>query len=228
MVRKERITVTLNGERVTGDAGMTILALAEKRGIDIPTLCYHADLAPIGACRICVVEVAGSKSLAGACHTPISEGMEIETDSPKVIGVRKTIVELLLASHSGDCLVCSKANVCELRKLAAELGIGVSRFASKKRFYPLEEECPWFVRDMTKCILCYRCIEACKKLAEKGILIFAYRGFKSKVVSGTDVLLCDEACKACEECVKVCPVGALSKPDTRFRKKREKPFIITK
>ena len=220
------ITVTLNGEIVKGRQGMSILELAKECGVEIPTLCYHSELSPIGACRVCVVEIEGAKNLAASCHTPVQEGMAIKTDSPKVIEARRIIVELLLSSHSGDCLFCTKANMCELRKLAADLGVGSSRFRPKKRFYPPEEDCPWIYRDMTKCILCYRCVLACRDLAKKGVLSCGYRGFKNKVISGLDNPLDKDFCRLCEECVRVCPVGAMAKPDRRFRKKIEKPLVI--
>lgn len=222
----KEISLTLNGIKVKGHSGMTILELTRENKIEIPTLCYSDELSPIGACRVCVVEVEGAKNLVGSCHTPIQEGMVIETHSPKVLEVRRIIVELLLSSHSGNCLVCSGANTCELRKLAADLGVGISRFRSKKRFYDLEEDCAWMFRDMSKCIQCLRCIRACGELAKKRLLSLGYRGFTNKVVAGLDVVLTDEECKLCDYCVKVCPVGAIIKPEKRFHKGKEKPLII--
>ena len=119
------LALTINGAPVNGREGMTILEVARENGIDIPTLCYLEDLTPVGACRICVVEVEGSRTLVGSCHTPITQGMVINTHSPKVLEARKVIVELLLASHPDSCLVCDQANLCELRKIAADLEIGV-------------------------------------------------------------------------------------------------------
>jgi len=112
--------VTINGSRLTGREGMTILEIARENNIDIPTLCHSPDFTPIGACRLCVVEVERSRTLVGSCHTPIEEGMVIHTHSPKVLETRRTIVELLLASHSGTCYMCDKANICELRAIIAE------------------------------------------------------------------------------------------------------------
>ncbi len=221
-----KVNVTLNGKEVKGRSGMTILELARENNVEIPTLCYSDELSPIGACRVCVVEVAGAKNLVGSCHTPIQEGMVIETHSAKVLEARRIIVELLLSSHAGDCLVCANANTCELRKLAADLGIGISRFMPKRRFYPLEEDCPWISRDLTKCILCYRCVWACRELAGKNLLSSGYRGFENKIICGLDQPLDKEECKKCEECIKVCPTGAIVKPEKKFHKRKEKPLIV--
>src|SRR4030042_4139488 len=145
MTMADKITVTLNGKKAQGSPGTTILDLARENGVEIPTLCYHSSLPSIGACRVCVVEVEGVKNLVGSCHTPIHEGMVIKTHSPRVLEARRVILELLLSSHSGECLFCSKANVCELRKLAAESGIAVSRFMPKKRFFSFEQDSTYIV-----------------------------------------------------------------------------------
>jgi len=119
------ISININGQAVTARSGMTILETARENGIDIPTLCYIKDLPPVGACRLCVVEVEGSRTLVGSCHTPIAEGMVIHTHSPKVLEVRRILVELMLASHPDSCVICGEANCCELRKMAADLNIGL-------------------------------------------------------------------------------------------------------
>jgi len=137
---ENKITLTMNGSRVSGREGMTILEVAEENGIDIPTLCHRPELTLIGACRVCVVEVEGSKTLVGSCHTPITEGMVVYTHSPRVLEARKMQVELMLASHPDSCLVCDKANMCELRKIAADLEIGLPRFRTRKHYYPMPIE----------------------------------------------------------------------------------------
>src|SRR3972149_20398 len=115
------VKVTINGSQVSGREGTTILELARENGIEIPTLCYLAELSPTGSCRVCVVEVEGSRTLVGSCYTPITPGMVVQTHSPKVLATRKVIMELLFASHCGFCMLCDKANVCNLRELAAGL-----------------------------------------------------------------------------------------------------------
>jgi NADH dehydrogenase/NADH:ubiquinone oxidoreductase subunit G len=207
------IALTMNGAPISGREGMTILEVARENGIDIPTLCYLEDLPPVGACRLCVVEVEGSRTLVGSCHTPITEGMVVHTHSPKVLKARRILVELMLASHPDNCLVCDEANRCELRKIAADLDIGLPRFRMKKHYYPVEDENPYIVRDMSKCILCRRCVTACRDIKGKGIFSIAYRGFDSKVVHDVDQPLdSKEVCRDCDICISLCPTGALSHP----------------
>ncbi|MFC1865027.1 2Fe-2S iron-sulfur cluster-binding protein [Chloroflexota bacterium] len=222
----DNITITINGSQLTGRDGMTILEVAQANGIDIPTLCYSPELSPIGACRICVVEVEGSRTLVGSCHTPITQGMVIYTHSPKVLETRKVIVELLLASHPDSCLVCDKANICELRKIAADLEVGLPRFQLKKRYYPLEDVSPYVVRDLSKCILCRRCIRACSEIARQNIFGMAYRGFNSKVVVDFDQPIDKDVCRDCDVCISLCPTGALSRPVEIRQEKKGKPLII--
>ena len=221
------ITATIDGRRIKAKEGMTILEAARQNGIDIPTLCYHQDLAPIGACRLCVVEVEGSRTLVGSCHTPITEGMVINTRSDKVIAVRKMIIELILASHCGSCLMCEKANICELRQIAADLEVGLPRFQTRKNFYPVEDVSPYLVRDLTKCVMCRRCVRACREIAGQNVFAIGYRGFDSKVVVDCDQSIDKEVCRDCDVCVSFCPTGALSKPKEIKEAKKGKPLIIT-
>ena len=222
----DKITLTINGSPVTGSKGMTILEASRENGIDIPTLCYHEMLSPIGACRLCVVEVEGSRTLVASCHTPITEGMIIYTDSPRVIQTRKVIVELMLASHPDSCLVCDKANVCELRKIAADLEIGLSRFRLRKHYYPIEDVSPYIVRDLSKCVLCRRCVRGCNEVAKRNVFGVAYRGFDSKVIVDLDEALNKDVCRDCDVCISLCPTGALSKVSKRRETKEGKPLII--
>jgi NADH dehydrogenase/NADH:ubiquinone oxidoreductase subunit G len=207
-----KITLTMNGAQVKGRSGMTILEVAKEYGIDIPTLCYIEGLSPMGACRLCVVEVEGTRTLVGSCHTPVTEGMVVHTHSPRVLATRKMLVELLLASHPDSCLVCDKANICELRRIASDLEVGLPRFRIKKHYYPIEDENPYIIRDMSKCILCRRCVVACKNRKGEPMFSMAYRGFESKVISGFDQPVNKEACQDCDECIALCPSGALVKP----------------
>ena len=220
------LRVTLNGTQVSGRPGQTILELAQANGVDIPTLCHHADLSPLGACRICVVEVEGSRTLVGSCHTPVTDGMVIQTHSPKVLESRRVMVELLLASHSGACYMCDKANMCELRKIAAELDVGQPRFQVKKHYYPKEDISPYIIRDLTKCIMCRRCVRACREVAKKNIFAIAYRGFDSKIIVDFDQPIDKEACRDCGICIPYCPTGALSQPRERQAEKKGKPLVV--
>ncbi len=221
-----KITVTINGSQLIAREGMTILEVAQENGIDIPTLCYGTEFAPIGVCRICVVEVEGSRTLVGSCHTPITEGMVIYTHSPKVLETRKVIVELLLASHCGSCIICDKANICNLRNIAADLEVGLPRFQVRKRYYPIEDVSPYITRDLTKCILCRKCISACSEIAKQNVFAMAYRGFDSKVVVDFDQPLNKDVCRDCGICIPFCPTGALSKVKKLGEEKKGKPLVI--
>jgi len=221
------ITVTINGSQLSGSEGMTILEAAQENGIDIPTLCNRPELTPIGACRICVVEVEGSRTLVGSCHTPITQGMVIYTHSPKVLETRKVIVELLLASHCGSCFMCDKANVCELRRIAADLEVGLPRFRVRKRYYPIEDASPYIVRDLTKCILCRRCVRACNEIKKARVFGIAYRGFDSKVVVDFDQPIDKDVCQDCDVCISFCPTGALSRVKKLGEEKKGKALVIS-
>lgn len=208
------VKIVIDGEKMSGPEGMTILEAANEAGINIPTLCHRPDLTPEGLCRVCVVEVEGSPRLVASCHTPISEGMAIQTHSPKVLASRKAVIELLLAGHTGPCVTDECASDCELHYLASELEVGLPRFQVKKRrSYPVEDVSPYVKRDMGRCILCRRCIRACAQIAKKNIFSMAYRGFGSKVVVGFDVPLNTEACRDCGICIDYCPTSALTKPN---------------
>lgn len=206
-----KIEVTLNGEKAHGRPGMTILELARERGVDIPTLCHHPDLTPAGVCRLCVVEVEGWKTLAPSCQTPIADGMVIHTHSDRVAATRRTLVELMLASHPDVCIICDKGNRCELRRVAADLGIGLPRFRMKRHYHPAEDAAGLIVRDPSKCILCRRCIRACREIKGADVLAMGYRGFDCKVIAGADQPLDADICRSCDVCLSVCPVGALQR-----------------
>jgi len=221
------ITVTIDGNQISTAEGKTILEVAKENGIEIPTLCYISELAPTGACRVCVVEVEGSRTLVGSCHTPVTEGMVIQTGSPKVLETRKIIIELLMASHCGSCFMCEKANLCEMRKVAADLGVGIPRFQVRKRYYPVEDVSSYIQRDLSKCILCRRCVRACSEIAKHNVFGVANRGFDSKIIVDIDQALDKEVCRDCDVCIPLCPTGALSKPRKLGEEKQGKPLVIS-
>jgi NADH:ubiquinone oxidoreductase subunit E/ferredoxin len=217
----DTIKIQIDDKKMEGNEGMTILQAAEKAGITIPTLCHHRDLIPTGACRICVVELEGSDRLVGSCHTPIAEGMIIHTRSRTVTAARQATMELLLAGHTGPCVSDQRAIQCDLHKITSDLEVGPPRFKVKKpRFYEVEEISPYVRRDMSKCILCSRCIGACSDLAGQHIFSNAYRAFNSKVVVDYDVPLNKEVCRDCWLCVELCPTSALTKMNQPDDKKR--------
>jgi NADH-quinone oxidoreductase subunit G/formate dehydrogenase alpha subunit len=207
------IQVVINGRETSGHEEMTILQAAQQIGIDIPTLCYSPDFRPTGVCRICAVEVEGSRTLVGACHTPIAPGMLIHTHSPKVLAARRANVELLQAAHDSVCVTDPTCQRCELHKLCSDLQVKRTGFrVRERRSYPIEENNPYVRRDMSKCILCRRCISACSEIAKKNIFAMAYRGYNSKVVVDCDDALNSEVCRDCGICIDYCPTNALSRP----------------
>jgi NADH dehydrogenase/NADH:ubiquinone oxidoreductase subunit G len=207
------LRVVLNGKEASGRAGMTIFELAEQEGVQIPTLCHSPNLHPAGVCRVCVVEVEGTRALVGSCHTPIAEGMAMHTRSAKVLAARRAIVELLLASHTGSCVTDANASNCYLHNLASSLEVGPPRFqVRQRRFYPVEDSNPYVWRDLSKCILCFKCTRACSEIAKKNVLGVGYRGSRSKIIVGFDEPLQVEACRDCGICIDYCPTGALLRP----------------
>jgi NADH dehydrogenase/NADH:ubiquinone oxidoreductase subunit G len=163
----------------------------------------------------------------GSCHTPITEGMVIHTHSDKVLATRRMIVELMLASHCGSCFMCEKANTCELRQIAADLEVGLPRFQVRKHYYPLEDISPYIVRDLTKCVMCRRCVRACREIAGQNVFAIAYRGYDAKVVVDDDQPIDKEVCRDCNICISYCPTGALSRPREVKEAKKGKPLVIT-
>lgn len=206
----ETITITINGLIASGRPGMTILELAQEMGILIPTLCYDPELSVAGACRICLVEEKKTGALLASCATPISPGMVIQTDSPRVIATRKMVVKLMLASHPESCLICEKGNRCQLRKIAAELNIGILDLYKLPNYSGTAEINPFLQRDLSKCILCGKCVRADQELVGEGAIDYYQRGFAAKPATLHDQPLEKSTCTFCGTCVTLCPTGALS------------------
>lgn len=204
------ITITLDGSEVSGHTGMTILELATEVGIEIPTLCYDSHLSPLGACRVCLVEDASTGRLLASCVTPITAGMIIHTRSQRVLENRRIVVELMLASHPDTCIVCDEGNRCKLRKIATDLGIGLSSLERIPTYHPVVDLNPFIRRDLSKCIRCGRCIRADREIAVVGAIDYTDRGFESRPATLLDVPLEQTDCNFCGICVSVCPTGALS------------------
>ena len=213
----EAITITLDGVEVSGYSGMTVLDLARESGVAIPTLCYDPCLVSTGACRVCLVEDERSGALLAACVTPIRPGMVINTRSARVIERRKIIIQLMLASHPDACLVCDKGNCCQLRKLASEMGIGLLEFQRIPQLHTIEEVNPFIERDLSKCILCAKCIRADHELVVEGAIDYIGRGFTSKPATLSDVPLEKSECTFCGTCVALCPTGALMEKEKPYR-----------
>ena len=206
----QTIEVTVNGTKYAADPSMTILDLCKREGIHVPTLCHHPDLSTRGICRVCVVEVAGSRTLQAACATPLENGMEIRTSSERVRRSRKTVIELLLANHYTDCTVCPKNLKCELQELANEYGLTDLRWKEKReRTIHRDTSSPVFVRDNDKCVLCQRCIRACAELQGVHALANLFKGDSTVVGSAFNRPIADTVCINCGQCVAHCPTGAL-------------------
>jgi len=212
----EEITLTINGQHISCRSGISILVAAKENGIKIPTLCSHPHLEPAGACRVCIVEEGNSGRILASCVTPASSGMAIQTDSPTVKRHRTNIVRLMMANHPESCIVCNQGNRCELRQLAAELGVGSTGFYPMPHYRRLEEGNPFIIRDLSKCILCGKCIRADHELVVVGAIDYNLRGFKSRPATAHDLPLETSSCTFCGTCVSICPTGALMTKNTRY------------
>jgi len=203
------VTLTINGQEVTVPAGTTVLDAALGAGFFVPTFCHDPAYPGYGGCRICVVEIKGARNLPASCVTAAAPGMVVETDSPAVMEARKTILELMLANHPVDCMTCEKSGDCRLQDYAFRYEVKAANFGGAKKEYDFDDSNPYISRDMEKCILCGKCVRTCQDVEDRGVISFAYRGFKTKVSTAMDSSLAESACVSCSRCVSVCPVGAL-------------------
>ena len=207
------VNVKINNKSYSVPKGSTILEAARYAGIEIPTLCFLKDINQIGACRICMVEVKGARSLVAACVFPVNEGMEIFTNTEKVRHSRKMTLELILSNHDRKCLSCVRSGNCELQKLCKEFGVDIEdRFDGEMIRYNFDDSAAHMVRDNNKCILCRRCIAACD---QQGISVIGAnaRGFDTHVSSAFDKDLADVSCISCGQCIVNCPTGAIVEKD---------------
>ena len=209
----DMVNVTIDGRKLQAPKSATVLTAAQAAGISVPSLCYHPELRPEGACRVCVVEVEGAKSLVASCVYPVNEGMVVRTNTAAVREARKAVVELLLANHPQDCLSCQRNTNCELQTMAADLGIRKVRFDGVKKNLPLDANNPALVRDPNKCILCGRCIKACSDRQGVNVYSFAKRGFDTVVAPAFEVGLDQAPCTYCGQCASVCPTAAIVEKD---------------
>ena len=212
----DNITVTINGKEYEVAAGITVLEAVKAANINIPTLCYLKDINEIGACRMCVVEVSeGGKPfrMVTACVYPVSNGMVIKTDTPKITESRKLNLELLLSNHNQDCLSCVRSTTCELQKLCRDYGVSSSRFGGAKTDTHTDYSSEAIMRDNSKCILCRRCVAACKTMQDIGVIGANNRGFDTEIGCAFEMKLADTSCVNCGQCIVACPPGALHEKD---------------
>ena len=225
--------ILIDGNECSFNPGDTILKVAQRNGIHIPTLCYLKGAAPTGACRICLVEVEGSNTLVTACTAPATPNMVVKTESRRVVEARRLNIELLIASGNHNCLVqdldmdswtdfqlkamapdehrdlCPAYGDCRLQELAIRYQVKPARFPPSGSTHAIENVNPFIVRDLSRCILCGRCVQACNEIQVNRAISFGYRGSESKIVTKGDRALKDSDCVFCGECVQACPVGAL-------------------
>ena len=209
----EMVNITIDGIKAQVPKDCTVLEAAKLLDINIPTLCHLKGINEVGACRMCVVEVKGARTLQASCVLPVSEGMDVRTCSPAVMDARKTILDLMLSRHERECLTCSRNLNCELQKLCDEMGIDKVSFEGEKIRYTVDEASPSIVRDQNKCILCGRCIAVCRDIQHTEAINFVNRGIRTTVATPYGKALTEVNCINCGQCIKICPVGALREKD---------------
>ncbi|HUT32180.1 MAG TPA: NADH-dependent [FeFe] hydrogenase, group A6 [Planctomycetota bacterium] len=206
-------TLTIDNIPVDVSNGATILDAARKVGIRIPTLCYLEGVQAIGACRVCLVEVEGAKTLIASCVMPVADGMKVQTNTRRVRDARRMVVELILSDHEGDCQTCDRNDDCELQAVARELGIRHVTYEGEKGKRPTDDSTPALVRDMAKCIACRRCVTVCGETQGVAALFPQNRGFNTLIGPAFGAKLADIVCVQCGQCAAVCPVGAIGERD---------------
>ncbi len=209
----EMVNIKINGQALSVPANYTVLEAARSANIEIPTLCYLKDVSKTGSCRMCIVEVVGARNLQAACVYPVSEGMEVLTNTQKVRDARRINLELLLSNHDRKCLTCARNQNCELQKLADELGVTDITYMGERNEYDVDEVSPSIVRDNNKCVLCRRCVSACKTIQTVSVIDATERGFKTTIASPFNKSLGEVPCVNCGQCIVACPTGALREKD---------------
>jgi NADH-quinone oxidoreductase subunit G/NADP-reducing hydrogenase subunit HndD len=203
------LTIEINGKKLEATKGETILTVARRGGIEIPTLCHMEGLAPSGSCRMCVVDVEGFPNLLTACSYPVADGMKVKTHSPRALETRRTIVQLLLTNHPDDCLYCSRSSNCDLQGLARDLGVARREYHGFRAKKSLDVSGASLVRDPEKCILCGKCVRVCEEIQGVSAIDFVGRGSKTVIGTAFSRGLATSSCVNCGQCVVVCPTGAL-------------------
>ena len=208
------VNIKINNMPLTVPAGTTILEAARQADIEIPTLCYMKELNQIGACRICMVEIKGAKSLAAACVFPVADGMEVLTNTPRVHESRRGTLELILSTHDRKCLSCLRSGSCELQTLCHTYKVdNEAAYDGENHIYDIDKSTPYLERDNNKCILCRRCSAVCRETQDVGVIGANERGFNTHIGCAFDLDLDEVSCVACGQCVAVCPTGALTEVD---------------
>jgi formate dehydrogenase major subunit len=210
------VNITINGQKISAQMGITILQAARQAGVDIPTLCDHPALSPAGACRMCIVEVAGQRTPQTACTFPITEGMEIQTESPLVVKARKLVLDMLFSERNHFCPYCEASGNCELQSLGYRFKLDHWVFPTYTKRFPVDGSHKYYMMDHNRCILCGRCIRACDDIAANHTLGLRQRGSESMIHADANVPLGESTCISCGTCMQVCPTGALSNRRSAF------------
>jgi formate dehydrogenase beta subunit len=226
MTEPATIKVTIDGKDVETTAGTSVLQAALDAGIYIPHLCHHPDLAPIGACGLCIVEIEGYKEAIASCVTPAAAGMKVSTKTEKTEKLRRLALELMLAGHPADCGTCEKYLNCELQSIKQYLGCEELSVRQRSKLLPINSSNPLFVHDPNKCVVCGRCVRACGELRGVGILYYEKKGRETMTGTAADLPLGEAGCRFCGACAEVCPTGAIQDKDESARGKNRKKVLI--
>jgi predicted molibdopterin-dependent oxidoreductase YjgC len=221
------VELTIDGRDVKVPRGTMILQAAQDLSIDIPTLCADDNLAPFGACRLCVVEVEGAPNLKPACVTECGEGMIVLTESPAVVEARRVLLDLMISDHPLDCMTCEQAGACKLQDYAYRYGVDHSEYVGERIELPIDSENALIERDMNKCILCGKCVGVCEQVQGTNAISFAGRGFNSHIAASYEHPLDISFCKFCGQCVDICPVGALTNKQFKGTRTWERSKVRT-
>lgn len=203
------VKLTIDGRTAEVEEGTTIIEAAKSVGIKIPNLCYNKHLTAFSGCRMCLVEIEGSRKLQTSCSTLVKEGMVVHTRTPRIEKYRRELLDLIMGNHPRDCLTCGKVGSCELQDLCYEYGMKESRWPRTNPVLPLDEANPIMVRDQNKCIKCGKCVRVCREVQVTGTIDFVGRGVTSTVTTAFDQPINRDICRMCGQCISVCPVGAL-------------------